>query len=171
MRALSTKETTQVLNNLSLFLHSRVDNHPKFDALGPTMHLSINMSQASLLGLPPSLPSRIYDKLLAGALVRLPDNIAEIDGTWEHDHLPSSGKGVRNVWAYLEICRTMHEEMKPLFFSETAFMIDKTTWDLNGLLEIIGPEAIDRLRKVAIRCEGRCRDYVHHTRLSASCFL
>jgi hypothetical protein len=129
------------------------------------------MSQASLLGFPPSLRSRIYDNLLVDASFRLPDNIMEPDGTWNHDHLPCNGKGVRNVWAYLEICRTMREEIKLLFFSETAFMIDETSWELGSWLETIGPEAIGQLRKVTLRCEGRCREYVRHMRLSAFEFL
>jgi len=129
------------------------------------------MSQASLLGLPPSLRSLIYDNLLVDASFRLPDNVVDSNGAWNHDHLPSSGKGVRNVWAYLEICRTIREEIKPLFFSETAFMIDETSWELGEWLETIGPEAIGQLRKVTLRCEGRCREYVHHTGLSAFEFL
>lgn len=59
------------------------------------------------------------------------------------------------------ICRsaeTLRDEIKPLFFSETAFMVDETTWDFDGWLETIGPEAIGQLRKVTIRCEGRCRE-------------
>lgn len=116
------------------------------------------MSQASLLGLPPSLRSLIYDNLLEDASFRLPDR-PDYDETCDYpDLLPSSGKGVHNVWAYLEICRTMRDEIKPLFFSETAFTIDETTWDSHRWLETIGPEAIGQLRKVTIRCEGRCRE-------------
>ena len=112
------------------------------------------MSQASLLGLPPSLRSRIYDNLLEDASFRLPDR-PDYDETCDYpDHLLSSGKGVHNVWAYLEICRTMRDEIKPLFFSETAFTIDETTWDFHRWLGTIGPEAIGQLRKVTIRCEG-----------------
>ena len=129
------------------------------------------MSQASLLGLPPSLRSRIYDNLLMDATFRLPDMLSYEETCDPYDHLPASGKGVRNVWAYLEICRTMRDEIKPLFFSETAFMVDETTWDFDGWLEIIGPEAIGQLRKVTIRCEGRCRESVHHMGLSWSEFL
>ena len=120
--------------------------------------LPTNMSQASLLGLPPSLRSRIYDNLLIDASFRLPDEPEYEDGCIDHRHLPSTGKGVRNVWAYLEICRTMRDEIKPLFCSETAFTIDEKTWDLNGWLETIGPEGIGQMRKVTIRAGGRCRE-------------
>lgn len=116
------------------------------------------MSHASLLGLPPSLLSRIYDNLLEDASFRLPDRLS-YEGTYDpFDHLPSSGKGVRNVWAYLEICRTIRDEIKPLFFSETAFMINETSWDFHRWLETIGSKAIDQMRKVTMRCEGRCRE-------------
>jgi len=127
------------------------------------------MSQASLLGLPPSLRSRIYDNLLEDASFR-PADRPDYDETGAYpDHLPTTGKGVHNVWAYLEICRTMRDEIKPLFFSETAFMIDETTWELGAWLETIGPEAIGQLRKVTIRWKGRCREYVH--RMSPSAFV
>ena len=109
------------------------------------------MSQASLLGLTVELRRRIYDYLLVDASFRLPDEDIE------HDRLPSSGKGVRNVWASLEICKTIRDEMEPLFFSETAFMIDDRPYDLDGWLETIGPEAIGQMRKVTLRCEGQCR--------------
>lgn len=116
------------------------------------------MSQASLLGLPPSLRTRIYDNLLMDASFRLPDRLSYEETSDPFDHLPSSGKGVHNVWAYLEICRTMRDEIKPLFFSETAFTIDETSWDFHCWLETIGPEAIGQMRKVTMRCEGRCRE-------------
>lgn len=116
------------------------------------------MSQASLLGLPPSLRSRIYDNLLMDASFRLPDMLDYEEICDPYDCFSSSGKGVRNVWAYLEICRTMRDEIKPLIFSEKAFMVDETTWDFDGWLKTIGPEAIGQLSKVTIKCEGRCRE-------------
>ena len=45
-------------------------------------------------------------------------------------------------------------------------MVDETTWDFNGWLETIGPEAIGQLRKITIRCEGRGRESIHRMGLS-----
>jgi len=128
---------------------------PCHHTVNSSIALPTNMSQASLLGLPPSLRSRIYDDLLVDALFRLSD---DTDPWRTEDRLPSSGKGVRNVWAYLEICQTVRNEIKPLFFSETAFMIDEHSLEFDRWLETIGPEAIGQLKKLTIRCEGPCRE-------------